>query len=429
MNILKSVFMLATSLAASTITSAQSVADASTIHLTERRGWYNSAECPIDLNAQHDKVESEKMRLEFFGWTPENDYRFTLNFPTDKTYRKCYLQYRMSGAPRPADWDQLTEIQVLNPKDGLWYEISRVITPYGGSFDSLWAMDYYFDVTEFLPLLQNPNGTNFKIYYGGFDATEEKAHAATLTFHLYEGTPDDGPVVYTAQVYDSFRNGNNAYRAWAYGVKGHSIEADERLGNREIDIPENVHSGWLRVCFTGHGQESSNETGDDWASVMPYFPDREGYEAVSPAEFDYNTYTINLHGEEAEDLGLIWETNDDNYPQAGTYLYDRAGWGPGKPANVHWWYVENLPAGGKWNINIDLEEYVSNRTAPDAGYVANYYVSATLFGLEKTTSGIVEQHPASTGKDCLKDLTGRTVTNPEPNHIYIRNNKKVIYGK
>ena len=124
--------MLATTLAVSTIVSAQSVVDASTIHLTERRGWYIPAECPVDLKAEHDKVESEKMRLEFFGWSPENDYPFTLKFPTDKTYRKCFLQYRMSGAPRPADWDMLTEIQVFNPKDGLWYEISRVVTPYGG---------------------------------------------------------------------------------------------------------------------------------------------------------------------------------------------------------------------------------------------------------------------------------------------------------
>ncbi|MCQ2254115.1 MAG: hypothetical protein MJZ29_01300 [Bacteroidaceae bacterium] len=429
MNILRSAFMLATSLAVSTIVSAQSVVDASTIHLTERRGWYIPAECPVDLKAEHDKVESEKMRLEFFGWSPENDYPFTLKFPTDKTYRKCFLQYRMSGAPRPADWDMLTEIQVFNPKDGLWYEISRVVTPYGGSFNSLWSKAYYFDVTEFLPLLQNPDGTKFRIYYGGFDATEKKAHAATLIFHLYEGTPDDGPVVYTAQVYDSFRNGNNGYRAWAYGVKGHSIEADERLGKREIDIPENVHSGWLRVCFTGHGQEAINEAGDNYATVMPYFPNRAGYEVNNPAEFDINTYAIRLHGEQAEQTGLIWEKNDDNYSQAGTYQYDRAGWGPGKPANVHWWYVENLPAGGKWNIDIDLEEYVSNRTVPNAAYVANYYVSATLFGLEQATSGITEHPTTSPSKDCFKDLTGRTVTNPEPNRIYIRNNKKVIYGK
>lgn len=429
MNILKSTFLLAASLAVSTVVSAQSVTDVSTISLTERRGWYYSTECPVDLNVAHDKVTSEKMRLEFFGWNPEDDYPFTLNFPTDKTYGRCILEYKMSGSPRPADWDQLTEIQVFNPKDGLWYEISRVVTPYGGGFQITWNKIYYFDVTEFLPLLQNPDGANFRIYYGGFDATSTKAHAATLTFHLFEGTPVDGPVVYTAQVYDSFRNGNNGYRAWAYGVHGHSIEAEERLGNREIDIPENVHSGWLRVCFTGHGQEAIDESGSGYSTVVPYFPNRVGYEVNNPAEFDKNTYTVKLHGEAAEQTGLIWEINSDNYRQNGTYKYDRAGWGPGKPANVHWWYVENLPAGGKWNIDIDLEEYVSNRTAPNAAYVANYYVSATLFGLEQTTTGITEHYAPSAKTDNFFDLTGRTVTNPEPNHIYIRNNKKVVYGK
>ncbi len=429
MSFLKSTYLLTASLAVSTFVSAQTVVDASTITQKDRPGWYYSADCPADLSQASDKVVSEKMRLEFFGWSPENDFPFTLQFPTDKSYGRCILQYTMTGEPRPADWDQLTEIQVFNPKDGLWYEISRVVTPYGGSFSPSWKRDYYFDVTEFLPLLQNPDGTNFRIYYGGFDATETKAHAVILAFHLFEGTPADGPVVYTAQVYDSFRNGNNGYRAWAYGVPGHSIEAEERLGKREIDIPENVHSGWLRVCFTGHGQEAINESGNGNSTVMPYFPNRVGYDVKNPAEFDKNTYTINLHGQAVEQTGLIWEDNSRNYYQAGTYKYNRAGWGPGKPANVHWWYVENLPAGGKWDIDIDLEEFVSNRTEPNAPYVANYYVSATLFGLEQTTTGITELPTTSSKTGSFIDLMGRTVQNPVPNRIYIRNNQKIIYGK
>lgn len=400
--------------------------DLSTITLTDRKGWFKLADCPVDMSANHDKVQSEKMRLQFFGWSPENDYPFTLNFPTDKTYGRCILQYTMSGDPRPADWDQLTEVQIYNPNDGFWYEISRVITPYGGSFTRIWKMDYYFDVTEFLPLLQNPDGAQFRIYYGGFDATTSKAHAATLTFHLFEGEPENGPVVFTAQVYDSFRNGNNGYRAWAYGVQGHSIEADERLGAREIELPENVHSGWLRVCFSGHGQEALNEAGDGYASVLPSFPNREDYEVMNPAEFDINTYTVKLHGQTAEQVGVIWEDNSNNYYQAGTYKYDRAGWGPGKPANVHWWYVENLPAGDKWKIDIDLEEYISNRNAPNAGYVANYYVSATFFGLEQSTSGISNHISEPPTASCSFDLMGRKVAQPVPGRIYVKNGKKFI---
>lgn len=407
---------------------AASADDESTIRLTQRPGWYEKTECPEDLTTANDVVASEKMRLEFFGWNPEEDYPFTLQFPTDKTYRRCILEYVMGGYPKPAEWDMLTEIQVYNPADGLWYEISRAITPYGGGYMSTWSKYFYFDVTEFLPLLQNEEGTNFRISYQGFDATETRAHAVTLRFHLFEGEPEDGPVLYTAQVYDSFRNGNNGYRAWAYGVNGHDIEDDERLGNRTIDIPENVHSGWLRVCFTGHGQEIS--TAKDYGSpdIQAAFPNREGYKVNNPAEFDRNTYTIFLHGEEAEEKGEIWQDNSKNYIQNGTYRTNRAGWGPGKPGNVHWWYVENLPSGGKWNINIDLEEYISNRTYPKAPYVANYYVSATLFGLEQETSVVKEIVSEETRKGCY-DLMGRKINAENLKQgVYIVNNKKVVVG-
>lgn len=442
MNIKRTLSLLALSVVASSVVSAQEVVDESTITLTDRMGWYGPTACPEDLTAEHVTVQSEKMRLSFFGWSPEDDFPFTLNFPTDKSFRRCILEYQMSGSPRPAEWDMLTEVQVYNPSDGLWYEISRMITPYGGSFASSWKRSYFYDVTEFLPLLQQPDGTNFRIYYGGFDATEQRAHAATLTFHMFEGTPEQGPVVFTSQVYDSFCSGNNGYRAWAYGVQGHSIEADERLGERNIAIPENVHSGWLRVCFTGHGQEALSESGDSYATTMPMFPNREGYKVNNPAEFDKNTYTIFLHGQQVETVGTIWEVNTKNYVQAGTYKYNRAGWGPGKPGNVHWWYVENLPAGGTWNINIDLEEYISNRTAPNGAYVANYYVSATLFGLEKATDGIREiTMPDASGHECkehgkrgcsqcgatpIYNMQGQRITEPLAGGIYICNGKKTI---
>lgn len=406
-------------------------ADNSRIMLTDRMGWGEIADVADFLLDADDIVESENIRLSFFGWSERDDYRFNLKFDENLSYSRCILEYEMKGWNKgPADWDMLTEIQVLNPQDSLWYELARCITPYGGSFKSDWSRKYFFDVTEYLPLLQRTDSAEFKIYYGGFDATSTKAHAVQLRFHLFEGEPTDGPVLYTARVYDSFSSGNNGYRAWAYGVEGHSIEAPERMGEREIPIPEGVHSAWLRVCYSGHGQEALDESGNGNAKTKPYFPNRPGYVINNPAEFDYNTYTVILHGDSIEQKGMIWEENGDLYKQAGTYKYDRAGWGPGKPCNVHWWYLENLPAGGTLHINFDLEEYVSNRTAPNAAYVANYYVSATLFGLGQETNFIptVKTEAENRQNNRAVTLDGRPATD-KSRGIIIKGGKKILEMK
>ena len=65
-------------------------------------------------------------------------------------------------------------------------------------------------MTKYLPMLQG--ATEFKVYYGGFDATSTRAHTVTLTFALYESTPTRS-AVYFAKVYGSSRDGNSGYRA------------------------------------------------------------------------------------------------------------------------------------------------------------------------------------------------------------------------
>lgn len=314
-------------------------------------------------------VSTEAHRLEFFGWSEEEDERFTVSFPeSTEGYRRAILTYRMGGWNEgPSEWDHTTMVFVRNKADGEWYELARAFTPYGGGFGSDWEKIFYMDVTEYLPMLTGE--TEFRLYYGGFDATDRRAHTVTLGFDLYEGTPERR-TIYTAKVYDSSRN-ETSYRAWAYGFAAAPIEAAERLGERTFDIPAGVKSLEMKVSISGHGHDQGT------------FPDRVNYITKNAAEFDENTYEIVLNGQVQPFTGRIFYDNSDNYWQTGTYLYDRANWAPGNPLNVHYWLIYNLPdKGGRLTLDLNLERFESIYTEANDGQ-ARYIVEVDLFGFDE----------------------------------------------
>jgi len=283
------------------------------------------------------------------------------------------LQYTMCGWNKgPAEWDMTTMIKVKDKETGEWYELSRCITPYGGSFGSQWMKVYYLDVTPLMPLLEG--NTEFKIFYCGWDATDLRAHACTLGFYYYAGKNANGKPAWHQKIYDSTLNGNTGYRSWAYGVAGHSIEDSTRLGQRTIYVPAGTKNIVLRSCFTGHGQDALTVGNGK-------FPNRTGYKANNVAEFDYNEYRIILNGDTLSQTGYLFEENGDNYKQAGTYKYDRCGWGPGKPCNVHYWTISNVPSDmGVITLDMDLDEYISKNTEPNANSVAQFYIMVDAYG-------------------------------------------------
>lgn len=335
---------------------------------SDRPAWYTANPEGRDGDTG---VSSETFRLEFFGWGEQNDKQFTMTLPQHTSgFRRAILAYRMGGWNKgPSEWDNTTMLFVRNKADGQWYELARAFTPYGGGFNSKWSKTFYLDVTEYLPMLSGE--TEFRLYYGGFDANDERAHTVTFGFNFYDGTPERN-VVYTAKVYDSGSTGNTGYRGWAYGVASAPIEADERLGLREFDLPAGVRSLELKVSISGHG----HDLGD--------FPDRANYQKNNAAEFVENTYKIVLNGELQSATGRIFYSNADNYWQSGTYLYDRANWGPGNPLSVHYWDIANLPAkGGKMTLDLNLERFVSTMDTVNAEGVAQYIVEVDLFGYDR----------------------------------------------
>ena len=59
---------------------------------------------------------SEPIRLNFFGWSADDDYRFHLQFPEDNhLFGLAQLSYTMCAwGDGPADWDMTTLIMVHN---------------------------------------------------------------------------------------------------------------------------------------------------------------------------------------------------------------------------------------------------------------------------------------------------------------------------
>lgn len=340
-------------------------------------GWQWADTCATDPTATATfSVQTDEIRMHFFGWNAEEDSVITVSFPdSTAAYGRALLTYRMCGWNEgPAEWDMTTMIQILDKTTGQWLEFVRAITPYGGSFGPNWQQIFYIDVTEFLPMLQGD--TQFRIFYCGWDATDQRAHAVQLTFSFFEQANIYGEPCGWQKVYDSTipNEGGNGYRAWSYGVQGWSIEDESRLGTRTIDVPAGTKNVVLRVCITGHGQDAYNGTG--------LFPNRSKQKATNCAEFDHNWYEVWLNGEKMKEKGDIWELNANgkNYNQAGTFRYNRAGWGPGKPCNIHHWLITDIdPDGEQLTLNFDLDEYISPCTKPNDDKVACYYVMADAF--------------------------------------------------
>ena len=361
LTILLSTLLLATACSESGEDGTSNIDATAVAQQTERKPFYTRN--PQSSAPSHE-VASQKIRLEHTGWG-ENYGSFTLNFP-EQSSKRIILEYIMGcEGDRPADYDNTTIFFVKDKATEEWHEIARAFTPFGGLFESDWEKKFYLDVTEFQSLLQGE--TEFRYYYGGFDARENMAHAVTLKFIHYKGEPER-KLIAVKNIYDSATTDNCGNRAWVYGIESHDIEAEERLGIRNVVVPTGTTYIELRLSITGHGHDQGT------------FPDL-GTTAVNAAEFDENIYTLKINGTKQSQQGRIFYSNADNYVQMGTYNYDRANWAPGNPANIHYWSIDsNAVSNGKLSLDIDLQRFVSQFNGPtDNDGVARYIVQADLF--------------------------------------------------
>ncbi|MGY8989885.1 MAG: peptide-N-glycosidase F-related protein, partial [Flavobacteriales bacterium] len=183
----------------------------------------------------------------------------------------------------------------------------------------------YFDVTDYSPVLKG----NKQITMSGGGQWQEDMD---VQFLFIVGTPP--------------RNILEMQQIWRPQSKGYgAIIANDAFEPRDILMHPNASAYKLRTTITGHGQEG---------------------------EFIPQNHYLNIDGGAQEYVWSVWTECADNpvYPQGGTWIYDRAGWCPGKASDLREDDLTQLVNPGQTH-NIDYG--ISSATG-----TSNYWVSSQL---------------------------------------------------
>lgn len=263
--------------------------------------------------------------------------------------RKIILHVKF-GCPdtmRCADWDYLDFITIRRSGgqsgQSRDFEIARMLTPYGGAFGRDWKFNWEVDVTDFSLLLRD--SVEIEYNHTGWEPNHDRGWAITLDFEIITGTPVAEPIS-IQKIYSG---------AFTYGDSAQSIE--EKLPAVNFTKAADADFAKFRVLHTGHGANPGDHCGEFCSkNRMIYF------------------------NEDLIDKRPIWMKCGDNplYPQAGTWLYDRAHWCPGY-LQIPDEYL--LPLQKPQNsINIDMEPYMVPKTEAVeniTAYIIQYKKAAT----------------------------------------------------
>lgn len=230
-----------------------------------------------------------------------NKYKRWGVFPSSKTpVRKIVLHVKFAcpDSVRCADWDYLDFISIKRiggvngeNKD---FEIARMLTPYGGAFAKDWKFDWELEVTDFSLLLRD--SVEIEYNHTGYENNKDRGWLVTLDFEIIKGKPVAEPLS-IRKIY------NGAFR---YGDSSAPIENFLK----PVNFPREPDASFakFRVYQTGHGDNAADECG----------------------EFCSKKREIVFNGD-VIDTRPIWKKCGNNplYPQAGTWILDRANWCPG----------------------------------------------------------------------------------------------------
>lgn len=291
---------------------------------------------------------------------PSNgNYDTSVTFPNGSvSYRKVYMmitlgKYQCPGNPQYCgDWDYMAQTYVMTP-GGDTIEVGRLITPYANaSYPRTpwgWRERYYFDVTDYYPVLKN-NATirlRYSGYTGGF--------TADIKFVFVEGTPERDILGVSALWRGDF----------AFGSSANPIESKVSVKNRTA--PAGTQSAAMKFIVTGHRSDNNG-----------------------CSEFCSKYYQVLLNG------GMINQTDiwrDDcglnrMYPQSGTWIYNRGNWCPGDLVKTNTHILQGITAGANYTVDVDFEPYTSTAATPP------YYAvgSAVVYygGFNKTLDASLE---------------------------------------
>ena len=253
----------------------------------------------------------------------ENSYKRWVTFPSkDKEIRQVMLNltFECPNNMRCADWDYVDHIKVRPKNDTVSYEIARMLTPYGGRFQEDWQFDWKVDITDFSPILRDSLEVDY--IHTGYEDNKTRGWKVTVDFEITYGKPVAEPLA-LYKIYDG---------KYSYGDKTDPIE--NHLVPMTLKANTKSTFGKLKIQQTGHGMDA-NGCGE--------FCDK---------------YRQVLFNGEVIDTKQLWMQCGDNplYPQAGTWIFDRANWCPGyllQPDEVSF----DTNPGKEFTIDLNMEPY------------------------------------------------------------------------
>ncbi len=258
-----------------------------------------------------------------------NSYKRLATFPDkEKNIRSIILNltFECPDKMRCADWDYVDHIKARSKNDSTVYEIARMLTPYGGRFQKDWRFEWKVDVTDFSEVLRGDVEIDY--IHTGYENNKTRGWKVTVDFEVTYGTPVANPLA-IHKIYD----GN-----YKYGFKNDPIE------NHLVPVTITAHSktnfSKIKIHQTGHGMDNNG-----------------------CGEFCSKYRDVVFNGTVVDHKDLWMECGDNPlFPQAGTWIFDRANWCPGylvQPDEV----MLNTPAGKPFSVDINMEPYETDKAS------------------------------------------------------------------
>lgn len=253
------------------------------------------------------------------------------------------MNIRCPNGKNCGEWDYLNFIYARR-KGGVAdssvdVELARYITPYGNSYNASFGAEYIMDLTDWEWLLRDSVEIEYR--HTGYETNVGRGWVINLEFIFIEGTP-----IRPFVKYHHMWNGG-----FPYGAAGNSIE--NYLTSKSVTIAPNSPSQRLRIVQTGHGADNveyCSEFCPKWRRLI----------------VDNNTHSqVDVW---RDDCGL-----NPVFPQAGTWIYDRAAWCPGATVNPD--VVDfNFAGGSTHTLNFDMQPFTNTDGSQNPNYVVEAYL-------------------------------------------------------
>jgi hypothetical protein len=263
-------------------------------------------------------------------------------FPGKNTsYRKILLRVTFECPEKLmcAEWDYLDRIYIRRTNvlkgDSANLEIARMLTPYGRRFSTDWKFSWEVDVTDFSEFLHD--SAEIEYQHTGYEPCNDRGWRISLEF-----------ICITGKSVMDFKSIERVYEGnFLYGDSVRTIAAD--LPPFRVNPLTGAANGRFRILQTGHGMD-----------------EREGC-----AEFCPKWRLIRWDNQPIEQK-LIWKECASNplYPQAGTWIFDRANWCPGE-LNIPDVYNFPFDSSTSHQLQVEMEPYIASN--PSARYAITAY--------------------------------------------------------